>query len=170
MALDLIYARGVPDSPSLDPTSFNKTDCTPIHVEIGFCKDFGCDDKIAEKTSKYSPLIAALRKYSSNHQARQPTLYLLQQKQKIHRRNTRSIIGSKSISPAYACLRREGYPICQTQGQTPYYQWAPLLRGAYGCLHSAPRLLLGCCKIRISKRRAAAPCTYQRNNLGKKRV
>ena len=38
-APDLIYARGVPDSPSPDPTSFNKKLCTLIIVEIGFCRD-----------------------------------------------------------------------------------------------------------------------------------
>ena len=31
----LIYARGVPDSPSSDPTSFNNTQCILILVEIG---------------------------------------------------------------------------------------------------------------------------------------
>ncbi len=62
MAL-LIYARGVPDFPSPNPTSFNKTQCTLILVEIGFSKDLGCDIKIAKKTNKYSPFISALREY-----------------------------------------------------------------------------------------------------------
>ena len=61
--LDLIYARGVPNTPSPDPTSFNKKQCTLIIVEIGFYRDLGCDIKFEEKTEKYSPLIAALRKY-----------------------------------------------------------------------------------------------------------
>jgi hypothetical protein len=59
----LTYARGVPDTPSPDPTSFNKKQCTLILVEIGLCKDLGCDIQFDEKTEKYSPLIAALRKY-----------------------------------------------------------------------------------------------------------
>ncbi len=59
----LIYARGAPDLPSPDPTSFNKTQCTLIFVEIGFCIDFGCGNKIAKKTENIlAPLIAALTK------------------------------------------------------------------------------------------------------------
>jgi len=42
-SLDLIYARGVLNTPSPDPTSFNKMQCTLILVEIGFCRDLGCD-------------------------------------------------------------------------------------------------------------------------------
>jgi hypothetical protein len=60
---DLTYARGVPDAFSPDPTSFDKKQCTLVIVEIGFCKDLGCDVKIDKKTEKYSPLIAALRRY-----------------------------------------------------------------------------------------------------------
>jgi hypothetical protein len=59
---DLIYARRVPNTPSPDPTCFNKKQCTLILVEIGFYKDLGCDVKFDKKTEKYSPLIAALRK------------------------------------------------------------------------------------------------------------
>ncbi len=59
---DLIYARGVPNTPSLNPTSFNKKQCTLVIIEIGLCRDLGCDIKFKEKTEKYSPLIAALRK------------------------------------------------------------------------------------------------------------
>ena len=60
---DLIYARGVLDSPHSDPTSFNKKLCTLIVVEIGFCRDLGCGTKIETKTKKYSPLIAVLNRY-----------------------------------------------------------------------------------------------------------
>ena len=35
---DLIYARGVPDSPSPDLTSFDRKQCTLIIIEIGFCR------------------------------------------------------------------------------------------------------------------------------------
>ncbi len=45
-APDLIYARGVPDSPSPDPTSFNKNICTLIIVEVGLCQDLGCEAKL----------------------------------------------------------------------------------------------------------------------------
>jgi hypothetical protein len=62
-APDLIYARWVPYTPSPDPISFNRKQCTLILVEIGFCRDLGCDIKFDKKTEKYSPLIAALRKY-----------------------------------------------------------------------------------------------------------
>jgi len=59
-APDLIYARGVPDAPSRDPTSFKRRQCTLIIVEIGFCRDLGCEIKFEKKTEKYSPLLAAL--------------------------------------------------------------------------------------------------------------
>ena len=62
-APDLIYARGVPDSPSPNPASFDRKYCTLIIIEIGFCRDFGCVVKLDEKTSKYAPLLAALRRY-----------------------------------------------------------------------------------------------------------
>jgi hypothetical protein len=52
---DLIYARGVPNTPSPDPTSSNKKQCTRIIIEIGLCRDLGCDIKFNEKTEKYSP-------------------------------------------------------------------------------------------------------------------
>jgi hypothetical protein len=60
---DLIYAKGVPDSPSPDPTSFNKKLCTLIIVEVGFCRDLGCGAKLEAKTTKYAPLLAALRQH-----------------------------------------------------------------------------------------------------------
>jgi hypothetical protein len=60
---DLIYARGVPDAPSPDPSSFDKKLCTLIIVEISFCRDFGCAIKIEKKIEKYSPLNAALRRH-----------------------------------------------------------------------------------------------------------
>ena len=47
---DLIYARGVPDTPTPDPTSFDKKQCNLIIVEIGFCRDLGCDTKFDKKT------------------------------------------------------------------------------------------------------------------------
>ena len=62
-ATDLIYARGVPNSPSLDPTFFDRKQCTLILVEIRFCRDLGCDVKFDKKTEKYSPLISALRRF-----------------------------------------------------------------------------------------------------------
>jgi hypothetical protein len=60
---DVIYARGVPDTPFPDPTSFGRRHCILIIVEIGFCRDLGCNIEFDEKTEKYSALIAALRKY-----------------------------------------------------------------------------------------------------------
>ena len=47
-----IYARGISNIPSLDQTTFDKKKCTLILLEIGFRRDFGCDNKIAEKTEK----------------------------------------------------------------------------------------------------------------------
>jgi hypothetical protein len=60
---DLIYARGVPDSPSPDPTSFSKKLCTLIIIEIGFCRDLGCEEKRETKINKYIPLVMELRKH-----------------------------------------------------------------------------------------------------------
>jgi len=62
-APDLIYARGILNTPFPDPTSFDKKQCTLIIVEIGFCMDLGCDVKFGKKTEKYSNLIAALMRY-----------------------------------------------------------------------------------------------------------
>jgi len=62
-SLNLIYAREVSDIPSPDPISFDIKQCTLILLEIGFCRDLGCDVKFDKKTEKYSPLIAALREY-----------------------------------------------------------------------------------------------------------
>ena len=61
-APDLIYARGVPNTPSPDPTSFNKKQRTLIILEIGFCRYLGYDIKFEENTEKTSPLIPNPRK------------------------------------------------------------------------------------------------------------
>jgi hypothetical protein len=47
-APDLIYAWGVPDFSSSDPTSFTKKQCAVAIIEIGFCRDFGSDIKLAK--------------------------------------------------------------------------------------------------------------------------
>jgi hypothetical protein len=60
-APDLIYARGVPDSPKPDPTTFDRKKCNLLLVEIVFCRDFGCDKRQREKTTKYAPLVNALK-------------------------------------------------------------------------------------------------------------
>ena len=62
-APDLIYARGIIHTLSPDPTFFNIKQCALILIEIGLCKDLGCDIKLDKKTKKYFPLIAVLRKY-----------------------------------------------------------------------------------------------------------
>jgi hypothetical protein len=62
-APDLIYARGVADFSSPDPISFDRKQCTLIIIEIGFCRDVGCVEKLEEKTSKYAPLLEALIRY-----------------------------------------------------------------------------------------------------------
>ncbi len=51
-APSLIYARGLPDAPSPDPISFDRKQCTLGIVEIGFCRDLGCDIKFEKKTEK----------------------------------------------------------------------------------------------------------------------
>ena len=60
---DIIYARRVPNAPSPDPSSFDKKQRTLVIVEIGFYRGLGCDIKFEKKTKKYSPLLAALRRY-----------------------------------------------------------------------------------------------------------
>ncbi len=37
----LVYARGVSNAPSPDPTTFEKKNCTFILLEIGFRRDLG---------------------------------------------------------------------------------------------------------------------------------
>jgi hypothetical protein len=60
-APDLIYARGVPDNPKPDPTTFDRKKCNLLIGEIVFCRDFGCDKRQREKTTKYAPLVNALK-------------------------------------------------------------------------------------------------------------
>ncbi len=61
-APNLIYAREVPNTPALDPTTFDRPQCALIILEICFCQDFVCHKRIQEKTAKYAPLIAALNR------------------------------------------------------------------------------------------------------------
>ena len=53
---NLTYARGVPNTPSFDPTFFDKKKCTLILVEIGFCTDLGCDTKFDKIPRNTPPL------------------------------------------------------------------------------------------------------------------
>jgi hypothetical protein len=58
---DFVYAKGVPETLDTGQTNFDKKSCILILIEIGFSRDLGCDNKHAEKTEKYSPLVAALQ-------------------------------------------------------------------------------------------------------------
>jgi len=58
---DLIYAKGVLDTPDPGQTNVNEKSCILILIEIEFSRNLGCDKKHAEKTEKYSPLVAALQ-------------------------------------------------------------------------------------------------------------
>jgi hypothetical protein len=60
-AADLIYAKGVPETPDQGQIIFDKKLCTLVLIEDGFSRDFGCDKKHAVKTEKYPPLVAALK-------------------------------------------------------------------------------------------------------------
>jgi hypothetical protein len=60
-APDLIYARGVPDNPEPDPTTIDRKACNLILIEVGLCRDFGCHERLQEKTTKYAPLVNALK-------------------------------------------------------------------------------------------------------------
>ena len=51
-APDLIYNRGVPDTPEPDPTTFDRKNCTLLVSEIFFCRDFGCHERLQVKTDK----------------------------------------------------------------------------------------------------------------------
>jgi hypothetical protein len=62
-APDNIYARAVPTISNAELSNANKKLCTLIQVEVGFWRDLDCDNKLTKKTEKYSPLIAALKKY-----------------------------------------------------------------------------------------------------------
>jgi hypothetical protein len=59
-ASDLIYAIGVPDIPTPDPSAFDRKHCNLIIIEVGFCQDFGRYKRLQEKTAKYAPLVTAL--------------------------------------------------------------------------------------------------------------
>jgi hypothetical protein len=62
-APDLIYTRGIPNTPDPGRSALDKRTCTLMLIEIGFSRDLGCDKKHKEKTEKYSRLIAALNQY-----------------------------------------------------------------------------------------------------------
>ncbi len=51
-APDLIYARGIPDTPHPDQSTTDEKLCTLILLEVGLCRDLGCDKKHNEKTEK----------------------------------------------------------------------------------------------------------------------
>ncbi len=54
----------MPFTPNPDLFIFNKKLCTLNLGEVGFCRGLGCDNKLTtEKIEKYSPFIAALKKY-----------------------------------------------------------------------------------------------------------
>ncbi len=57
---DLIYARGVPDTPTPDLGTLDRKKCNFIIIEVGFSQDFGCHEKLQEKTNKYAPLVNAM--------------------------------------------------------------------------------------------------------------
>jgi hypothetical protein len=52
----------IPPTPASQPRTDKKL-CTFILLEVIFCRDLGCDKKHNEKTEKYYPLFAALKKY-----------------------------------------------------------------------------------------------------------
>ena len=60
-APDLIYAKGVPDTPTPDPSTSDRKQCILIIIEVGFCQDFGGHKRRQEKTAKYAPLVNALK-------------------------------------------------------------------------------------------------------------
>ncbi len=63
MVPDLLYARGGANSPTPDPTSFDKSTCSLLLIEVGFCSDLNLRTKLEEKTQKYQPLLEELRQH-----------------------------------------------------------------------------------------------------------
>jgi hypothetical protein len=63
---DLVYARGVPNVPNPDPSSFDKATCSLLLIEVGFGSDLNLKTKLEEKTSKYQPLMDELKKEWGN--------------------------------------------------------------------------------------------------------
>jgi hypothetical protein len=59
---DLIYARGVPNVPNPDPSSFDKASCSLLLIEVGFGSDLNLKAKLEEKTLKYQPLLEELKR------------------------------------------------------------------------------------------------------------
>ncbi len=60
VAPDLVYTRGVPDTPDRDTAAFDRKQCALILVDPTFCQDFSLDKRLEEKNQKYAPLVAAL--------------------------------------------------------------------------------------------------------------
>jgi hypothetical protein len=58
---DLIYARGVPETPSPDQSTLDRKKCNLIFIEVRFYRDFGYHEKLQKKTTKYAPLVNALK-------------------------------------------------------------------------------------------------------------
>jgi hypothetical protein len=44
-----------------DPNYFDRKKCNLVVIEVGFCRDFGCDKREQEKTMKKAPLVTALQ-------------------------------------------------------------------------------------------------------------
>jgi hypothetical protein len=57
---DILYARGIPNSTSIDLSQIDKKGCSLLLVEVGFCSDLNLRAKLELKTQKYQPLIAEL--------------------------------------------------------------------------------------------------------------
>ncbi len=44
-----------------DLATFDQKACNLILIEVGFYRDFGCHERLQEKTTKYTPLVNALK-------------------------------------------------------------------------------------------------------------
>ncbi len=60
-APDIIYTRGVPDTPNPDPSTFDRKICNLILMEIGLCGDLCCITRLEEKMTNDAPLVAPLQ-------------------------------------------------------------------------------------------------------------
>ena len=52
---DLVYARGVPNVPNPDPSSFDKATCSLLLIEVGFGSDLNLKAKLEEKHRNTNP-------------------------------------------------------------------------------------------------------------------
>ena len=59
---DIVMVHGVSDVLLPDPTTYDRSKCRVVIIEVGFCADLRCAAKLQQKRDHYEPLVAELRK------------------------------------------------------------------------------------------------------------